>query len=138
MIPIFYIIKAYIIPRVHLLLCSYHEYSLFQIEGPQLLQHGFKDVIAKVGLTKFISDLFWVGMFYHLYNQVLVQLCDLLPFINAYVPLIKNFPLLKKEKTIMWISMCLNDNDVNFPIEEKKDYYMSFHIKYPSQWSEDV
>ncbi|XP_078174515.1 glucose-6-phosphate/phosphate translocator-like protein isoform X1 [Carex rostrata] len=40
------------------------------IEGPQLLQHGFKDAIAKVGLTKFISDLFWVGMFYHLYNQV--------------------------------------------------------------------
>ncbi|OAY76497.1 triose phosphate/phosphate translocator TPT, chloroplastic [Ananas comosus] len=40
------------------------------IEGPQLLQHGFKDVIAKVGLTKFISDLFWVGMFYHLYNQL--------------------------------------------------------------------
>ncbi|MQI32388.1 hypothetical protein EI016_24785, partial [Escherichia coli] len=24
----------------------------------------------KVGLTKFITDLFWVGMFYHLYNQV--------------------------------------------------------------------
>ncbi|XP_073116359.1 triose phosphate/phosphate translocator, chloroplastic isoform X1 [Elaeis guineensis] len=40
------------------------------IEGPQLLQHGFKDVVAKVGWTKFISDLFWVGMFYHLYNQV--------------------------------------------------------------------
>ncbi|EHA8592585.1 putative Triose phosphate/phosphate translocator, chloroplastic [Cocos nucifera] len=40
------------------------------LEGPQLLQHGFKDVVAKVGWTKFISDLFWVGMFYHLYNQV--------------------------------------------------------------------
>ncbi|PKU64917.1 Triose phosphate/phosphate translocator TPT, chloroplastic [Dendrobium catenatum] len=40
------------------------------IEGPQLLQNGFNDVIAKVGLTKFITDLFWVGMFYHLYNQV--------------------------------------------------------------------
>uniref|UniRef100_A0A1D1YFA4 Triose phosphate/phosphate translocator, chloroplastic n=1 Tax=Anthurium amnicola TaxID=1678845 RepID=A0A1D1YFA4_9ARAE len=39
-------------------------------EGPQLLQHGFKDAIAKVGLTKFLSDLFWVGMFYHLYNQI--------------------------------------------------------------------
>ncbi|KAL9246334.1 hypothetical protein vseg_019881 [Gypsophila vaccaria] len=40
------------------------------IEGPQLLQHGFRDAIAKVGLQKFLSDLFWIGMFYHLYNQV--------------------------------------------------------------------
>ncbi|URD94025.1 Triose phosphate phosphate translocator [Musa troglodytarum] len=40
------------------------------VEGPQLMQHGFKDAVAKVGLTKFISDLFWVGMFYHLYNQL--------------------------------------------------------------------
>ncbi|PIN06557.1 Glucose-6-phosphate/phosphate and phosphoenolpyruvate/phosphate antiporter [Handroanthus impetiginosus] len=39
-------------------------------EGPQLIKHGFSDAIAKVGLTKFISDLFWVGMFYHLYNQL--------------------------------------------------------------------
>lgn len=42
----------------------------FQIEGPQLMQYGFRDAIAKVGLTKFLSDLFWIGMFYHLYNQV--------------------------------------------------------------------
>lgn len=41
-----------------------------QIEGPQLLQYGFRDAIAKVGLYKFLSDLFWIGMFYHLYNQV--------------------------------------------------------------------
>ncbi|KAL0827204.1 triose phosphate/phosphate translocator, chloroplastic isoform X1 [Brassica napus] len=40
------------------------------VEGPQLLKHGFSDAIAKVGMTKFISDLFWVGMFYHLYNQL--------------------------------------------------------------------
>ncbi|PWA75296.1 hypothetical protein CTI12_AA244760 [Artemisia annua] len=40
------------------------------LEGPQLLKHGFNDAIAKVGLTKFLSDLFWVGMFYHLYNQL--------------------------------------------------------------------
>lgn len=40
------------------------------IEGPQLMQHGFADAIAKVGLQKFLSDLFWIGMFYHLYNQV--------------------------------------------------------------------
>ncbi|EYU28857.1 hypothetical protein ABFS82_12G092700 [Erythranthe guttata] len=40
------------------------------IEGPKLMQYGFKDAIAKVGLTKFLSDLFWIGMFYHLYNQV--------------------------------------------------------------------
>ncbi|KAH7446341.1 hypothetical protein KP509_01G052100 [Ceratopteris richardii] len=40
------------------------------MEGPALLQHGFADAIAKVGLVKFISDLFWVGMFYHLYNQL--------------------------------------------------------------------
>ncbi|XP_041026142.1 triose phosphate/phosphate translocator, chloroplastic isoform X1 [Juglans microcarpa x Juglans regia] len=40
------------------------------LEGPQLLKHGFNDAIAKVGLTKFITDLFWVGMFYHLYNQL--------------------------------------------------------------------
>ncbi|CAL5097673.1 unnamed protein product [Urochloa decumbens] len=40
------------------------------IEGPQLMQHGFKDAIAKVGLTKLISNFFVVGLFYHLYNQV--------------------------------------------------------------------
>lgn len=40
------------------------------LEGPQLLKHGFNDAIAKVGMTKFVSDLFWVGMFYHLYNQL--------------------------------------------------------------------
>lgn len=40
------------------------------IEGPQLIQHGFGDAIAKVGLHKFLFDLFWIGMFYHLYNQV--------------------------------------------------------------------
>ncbi|XP_050374954.1 triose phosphate/phosphate translocator, chloroplastic-like [Argentina anserina] len=40
------------------------------IEGPQLMQHGFRDAIAKVGLYKFLSDLFWIGMFYHLYNQL--------------------------------------------------------------------
>ncbi|KAB1222031.1 Triose phosphate/phosphate translocator TPT, chloroplastic [Morella rubra] len=40
------------------------------IEGPQLMQYGFKDAISKVGLHKFLSDLFWIGMFYHLYNQV--------------------------------------------------------------------
>lgn len=40
------------------------------MEGPTLLQHGFADAIAKVGMTKFLSDLFWVGMFYHLYNQL--------------------------------------------------------------------
>ncbi|XP_039064672.1 triose phosphate/phosphate translocator TPT, chloroplastic-like [Hibiscus syriacus] len=39
-------------------------------EGPQLMKHGFNDAIAKVGMTKFVSDLFWVGMFYHLYNQL--------------------------------------------------------------------
>ncbi|CDO99491.1 unnamed protein product [Coffea canephora] len=40
------------------------------LEGPTLVKTGFSDAIAKVGLTKFISDLFWVGMFYHLYNQI--------------------------------------------------------------------
>eukprot|EP00249_Psilotum_nudum_P016952 c26073_g1_i1 orf=849-2252(-) len=40
------------------------------IEGPTLMQSGFADAIAKVGLNKFLSDLFWVGMFYHLYNQL--------------------------------------------------------------------
>ncbi|KAK9996088.1 hypothetical protein SO802_020774 [Lithocarpus litseifolius] len=40
------------------------------IEGPQLMQYGFRGAIAKVGLYKFLSDLFWIGMFYHLYNQV--------------------------------------------------------------------
>ncbi|XP_022978714.1 triose phosphate/phosphate translocator, chloroplastic-like [Cucurbita maxima] len=40
------------------------------VEGPQLLKFGFNDAIAKVGVTKFVSDLFWVGMFYHLYNQL--------------------------------------------------------------------
>ncbi|KAI3720181.1 hypothetical protein L6452_21094 [Arctium lappa] len=40
------------------------------IEGPKLMQYGFRDAIAKVGMVKFVSDLFWIGMFYHLYNQV--------------------------------------------------------------------
>lgn len=40
------------------------------LEGPKLMKHGFGDAITKVGLTKFITDLFWVGMFYHLYNQL--------------------------------------------------------------------
>ncbi|XP_004293808.1 PREDICTED: triose phosphate/phosphate translocator TPT, chloroplastic isoform X1 [Fragaria vesca subsp. vesca] len=40
------------------------------LEGPQLLKHGFADAIAKVGLVKFITDLVWVGLFYHLYNQL--------------------------------------------------------------------
>ncbi|BBH00923.1 Glucose-6-phosphate/phosphate translocator-related protein [Prunus dulcis] len=40
------------------------------VEGPQLIKYGFNDVIAKVGLVKFVSDLFWVGLFYHLYNQL--------------------------------------------------------------------
>lgn len=34
------------------------------------MQYGFSDAIAKVGIVKFVSDLFWIGMFYHLYNQV--------------------------------------------------------------------
>ncbi|KAM3264920.1 hypothetical protein P3L10_001914 [Capsicum annuum] len=33
-------------------------------------RYGFRDAIAKVGLYKFLSDLFWMGMFYHLYNQL--------------------------------------------------------------------
>lgn len=45
-------------------------FGLLQIEGPQLMQHGFRDAIAKVGLYKFLTDLLWIGMFYHLYNQV--------------------------------------------------------------------
>ncbi|XP_027360242.1 triose phosphate/phosphate translocator, chloroplastic-like [Abrus precatorius] len=40
------------------------------IEGPQLMEFGFRNAIAKVGLLKFFSDLFWIGMFYHLYNQL--------------------------------------------------------------------
>lgn len=47
-----------------------NHYLIPQLEGPTLLKHGFNDAIAKVGLVKFVSDLFWVGMFYHLYNQV--------------------------------------------------------------------
>lgn len=42
------------------------------------MKYGFNDAIAKVGLTKFVTDLFWVGMFYHLYNQV----CLILPLNN--------------------------------------------------------
>ncbi|CDP00507.1 unnamed protein product [Coffea canephora] len=34
------------------------------IEGPQLMQYGFRDAIAKVGLYKLLSDLFWIGMSY--------------------------------------------------------------------------
>jgi hypothetical protein len=45
-------------------------FMLLQIEGPALVNGGFSAAISKVGLQKFVSDLFWVGMFYHLYNQV--------------------------------------------------------------------
>ncbi len=38
-------------------------FGLVQIEGPQLLQSGFGNAITKVGISKFLSDLFWVGMF---------------------------------------------------------------------------
>jgi solute carrier family 35 protein E1 len=37
------------------------------------MQYGLNDAIAKVGLTKFVSDLFLVGLFYHLYNQVTIS-----------------------------------------------------------------
>ncbi|CAO2205006.1 unnamed protein product [Urochloa humidicola] len=40
------------------------------VEGPKLMQHGFADAIAKVGLQKMVTDLFLVGLFYHLYNQI--------------------------------------------------------------------
>lgn len=53
-----------------LILKRSYQFLTFQIEGPQLMQYGFKEAIAKVGLYKFLSDLFWIGMFYHLYNQV--------------------------------------------------------------------
>ncbi|RVX02644.1 Triose phosphate/phosphate translocator, chloroplastic [Vitis vinifera] len=43
------------------------------IDGPQLMQHGFRDAIAKVGLAKLVSDLFWVGLFFHLDNQLAVS-----------------------------------------------------------------
>lgn len=45
-------------------------FQILQIEGPKLMQYGFSDAIAKVGLHKFLSDLFLIGIFYHLYNQV--------------------------------------------------------------------
>ncbi|KAL9236800.1 hypothetical protein vseg_011428 [Gypsophila vaccaria] len=34
------------------------------------MKHGFNDAIVKVGLTKFVTDLFWVGMFFHLNIQL--------------------------------------------------------------------
>ncbi|GBG68781.1 hypothetical protein CBR_g3321 [Chara braunii] len=39
------------------------------LEGPVLLK-GISAGVAKVGAYKFYTDLFWVGMFYHLYNQL--------------------------------------------------------------------
>ena len=58
----------------HLVVCFMSRCDLIsmlvQIEGPALLNGGFNAAVAKVGLQKFVSDLFWVGMFYHLYNQV--------------------------------------------------------------------
>ncbi|MED6204526.1 hypothetical protein PIB30_009801 [Stylosanthes scabra] len=35
------------------------------LEGPALIKHVFNDAIAKVGLVKFVSDLFWVGGHQH-------------------------------------------------------------------------
>jgi solute carrier family 35 protein E1 len=31
------------------------------VEGPQLLQSGFGNAITKVGISKFLSDLFWLA-----------------------------------------------------------------------------
>ncbi|CAI9785286.1 unnamed protein product [Fraxinus pennsylvanica] len=44
------------------------KFTTYKIEGPQLMQYGIKYAIAKVGPNDFLSDLFWIGMFYHLYN----------------------------------------------------------------------
>lgn len=65
-------LRPFLIPALNY---HYSLLSLFlflQLEGPQLMKYGFSDAIAKVGLVKFASDLFWVGMFYHLYNQVCI------------------------------------------------------------------
>ncbi|KAK7267823.1 hypothetical protein RIF29_20502 [Crotalaria pallida] len=39
------------------------------LEGPQLMEFGFRNAISKVGVIKFLSDLFWIGMFYYLYTR---------------------------------------------------------------------
>ena len=61
------------------------------------MKHGFNDAIAKVGMTKFISDLFWVGMFYHLYNQVT-------QFPSLTLRLVFN---IKKEEVKLKKTMCM-------------------------------
>ncbi|KAK1402200.1 Triose phosphate/phosphate translocator, chloroplastic [Heracleum sosnowskyi] len=62
------------------------------IEGPKLMQYGFQDAIAKVGLYKFLSDLFWIGMFYHLYNQVATNTLErVAPLTHAVGNVLKAF-----------------------------------------------
>jgi len=68
---------GYLLPQLYLVCAYISIIALFFclppaiiIEGPKLMQSGFADAISKVGLAKFLSDLFWVGMFYHLYNQL--------------------------------------------------------------------
>lgn len=65
----------------HFMLISY--IRNVQIDGPKLVQYGFKDAIAKVGLAKLISNFFVVGLFYHLYNQV-----DIFMAYESYSPLV--------------------------------------------------
>eukprot|EP00850_Spirogloea_muscicola_P000049 SM000001S04451 [mRNA] locus=s1:268294:271577:- [translate_table: standard] len=40
------------------------------MEGPALVNYGWSAAIAKVGQQKFFTDLLFVGLTYHLYNQL--------------------------------------------------------------------
>lgn len=38
------------------------------------MDHGLEDALSEVGLRRFLCDLILVGLFYHTYNQVDIQL----------------------------------------------------------------
>ncbi|CAL2251819.1 unnamed protein product [Prunus armeniaca] len=83
------------------------------VEGPQLIKYGFNDAIAKVGLVKFVSDLFWVGLFYHLYNQLATNTLErVAPLTHAVGNVLKRvfvigFSILVFGKALLFFSLVL-------------------------------
>ncbi|XVE91607.1 hypothetical protein REPUB_Repub01dG0024700 [Reevesia pubescens] len=91
-----------------------------QIEGPKLMQHGFKDAIAKVGLVKFLSNLFWIGMFFHLYNQLATNTLEMVaPLTHA----VGN--VLKRVFVIGFSVVVFDDENVNSqPFMRRRDRFL--------------
>ncbi|GJT20806.1 triose phosphate/phosphate translocator, chloroplastic-like protein [Tanacetum coccineum] len=42
------------------------------IDGPKMMQYGFKDAVAKKGMVRFMYELLIPGLLYHLHNKVVI------------------------------------------------------------------